>query len=397
MLDVKYRWIVLAVVFYVNLVFIYSFQALPPILPFLMVNFNISHAEAGLLMSAVAFPGIFLPVVIGVFADRVGLRFLSILAALFVALGTFATGWAESFIQTLTGRVVLGVGGAVAAAIIPIIISRSFFRGEVSRAMGIYNVNVPVAIVLAFSSVSILASAYGWRFPLQVCFILSIVSIPLLFFTVRGNLSFKGESLPLRALRKVNMWLVGVMWMLFNGAIVSFVTWGPKIFSESADLTLTEASLTLASMMVVAAVLTPFYGWLLDRFKAYRVMAFSGSAASALILAFLSTASSVWTVFAIILLGVFIAMVPPVVFTSPNWILKPHEVGVGFGILTLCLNVGAAFSPPMIGFILDLSGILSQALLMIAIIMASSALISLIFRGIFQIRLDLGKKASVSS
>ena len=371
------KWATLALVFYTYLVFMYSFQAVPPILPFLMVEFDVSHVEAGLLMSVVAFPGILFPLIIGVLVARFNLRLFGLLATVLMALGTFTIGWAGSFIQALVGRTVLGASGAIASSIIPVIISRKFSRGEISKAMGIYNVNVPVAIVLALFSVSFLAVAYGWRLPLQLCFILSLTTIPLfLFIAEEGHLY--GGGFPLKALKNVDMWLVGILWLLFNSAIVSFITWGPKIYSD-AGLTITEASLTIALVMVSAAPLTPIYGWLLDKFKAYRAMALLGSATSALILAILSAAPAGLLPLITALLGVTIAMVPPIIFTSPNWILKPHEVGIGFGIITLCLNIGAALGPPLIGLILDLYKLQGQALLAIAAIMASSALIPLLF------------------
>lgn len=62
----RYRWVVLFASFCVFVAFAFALQEAPPLMDPIMNEFNISHAEAGLLISVVMIPGIFLAIPVGV-------------------------------------------------------------------------------------------------------------------------------------------------------------------------------------------------------------------------------------------------------------------------------------------------------------------------------------------
>ncbi len=58
----------------------------------------------------------------------------------------------------------------------------------------------------------------------------------------------------------------------------------------------------------------------------------------------------------LVLIGVFVAFVPAPVFSLPSKIVQPKDLGLSFGILTACLNVGVLAGPYLTGLAFDLTG-----------------------------------------
>jgi predicted MFS family arabinose efflux permease len=58
----------------------------------------------------------------------------------------------------------------------------------------------------------------------------------------------------------------------------------------------------------------------------------------------------------LVLMGIFTAFVPAPVFSLPSKIVKPQSLGLGFGILTACLNVGVLAGSYLTGLAKDFAG-----------------------------------------
>ena len=58
----------------------------------------------------------------------------------------------------------------------------------------------------------------------------------------------------------------------------------------------------------------------------------------------------------VIVLGVAAALIPVAVFSLPARILPLRHVGLGFGIISTCLNIGITIGPCMVGIARDLVG-----------------------------------------
>ena len=68
--DPRRRWVILAVVCACVLAIAFALHSVPPVLSLIMAEFNLSHAQGGLLMSFFALPGIIVSIPGGMLADR---------------------------------------------------------------------------------------------------------------------------------------------------------------------------------------------------------------------------------------------------------------------------------------------------------------------------------------
>lgn len=352
----RYRWVVLFSSFYAFVAFAFALQIVPPLLGTIIDEFGVSHAQAGLSISMVVIPGIFLAIPAGILTDRYGIKLAGSISAALIALGCFITAIASSFNIFLLGRSVLGVGGAFIVTAMPSLIPQWFSPKEMGKAMGIYGTNMPLASVIAFSSSSILMLNYSWRYPFYVSTAMAILNIVTFTLTVKeGPLKHKHEEAAdvRQALKSIEIWKVGVVWLLFNASALSFTTWGPKILADFKNMNPLYASFLASLLMLAAIPFVPVFGWISDKIGRRKPLIILGSALMAGALMAIAYASGTPVIVSIAALGVAAALVPPMVMASPPEILGPNLSGTGYGIVAICLNIGIALAPPFIGLLMD--------------------------------------------
>ena len=368
----RLRWVVLFSLFYAFVAYAFVFQEVPPMIGELMESFSIgSAAQAGLLMTIVVVPGIFLALPVGLVAYKYGAKRIGILATFLTTLGAMITATAGSFMTVLLGRLILGVGGAFLVTILPAIIPQWFSREELGKAMGFYGTNMPVATITAFLAVSTLVQVFGdWRIPFYVGTILAASAVLLFTLLVKeGPLKKErnDKKVSLRwVLRSLELWKAGVVWLLFQVSAISFLSWAPKLFHEYRGLDPVSAS-GLASVLMLAAIpFVPFFGWLSDRSHRRKPFLIAGSLLMALAMTLSAFTVGVSLVASVAFLGFAAAMVPPIVSALPAELLEPEVVGVGFGVIALCLNIGVALAAPLFGYFFDVTGSLETSFVGIA-------------------------------
>lgn len=375
----RYRWVALFASFYAFVTFAFALQLAPPLMRPIIHEFNVSHAKAGLLMSMVMIPGIFLAIPAGMLVDRYGVRLTGSISTTLIALGCFITSIAGSFDIALVGRLILGVGGAFITTAMPAIIPQWFPPEELGKAMGIYGLNMPLASVIAFPSASILMLTHGWRYPFYIGTAMAILNIIVFTLLVKeGPLKREREAgLSVhQALKSVETWKVGIVWLLFNAAALSFTTWSPKVFEDFKAMDPIYASFLASILMWAAMPCVPVFGWISDRIGKRRSLMVIGSALMAGALAAVAYTSDTALIASIIAIGVTAALVPPMVMALPPEILGPALAGTGFGIVGICLNTGIALAPPLIGFLIDTTGSPTLSFLGMALFSAVGAIVA---------------------
>jgi len=374
----RYRWIMLVVSFYAFVAFAFAFQVAPPLIPSIIEEFNISHAEAGLLMSIVLVPGIFLGLPAGLFVGRYGVRGVGFVSLVCVILGSFLTAIANSFIMLIVGRLILGVGGTFVITVALVIIAQWFVKEELGKAMGIYGINMPFATVIAFPSASIFMFLYGWRFSFYLSLAIEITAVVTFVAAVKEGpfVEHKRKASARQAIGNFEIWKVGLVWLFFNAAALSFTTWAPTLFEEYQRIPKVYASFLASLLMWAAMPCVPFYGYMLDRTGRRKLFAIVGSLLMTLAFVALAFTSNLALVASILALGVTAAMVPPVVSALPVEILGSNLASVGFGITGICLNIGAALAQPLAGFLLDATNSYTFCLLGMAALSAIGAIVA---------------------
>ena len=349
---------VLFAAFFAFVVWAFVFQLVPPLLGTLRDDFRVDPTQSSLLMSMVVIPGILLALPAGLIVNRHGFRLLGFLSIVSVAAGSLITAVAGTFPVALTGRFILGVGGAFLIVGAPTIIPQWFPRRELGKAMGIYGVNMPVATIVAFPTATILAQSFGWRCPFYVGTAVSLTCAAAFALTVREG-PLKGEYQPVsmeevrRAAASTEVWKTSIVWLFFETVALAYLTWTPQWFNTVKGFEPLYASILASLLMVFAIFFVPVFGWTSDRLGRRKPIIVAGLILMALSLIAIAYATGFALLFSVGLLGVSASMTPALVMVIITQNLPLRLSGTGFGVLTLCQNLGISLGPPVAGYLMQ--------------------------------------------
>ena len=182
------------------------------------------------------------------------------------------------------------------------------------------------------------------------------------------------------ALRNFEIWKVGLIWMFFQAAALSFITWSPTLLEAFQNVPKIQASFLATLIMWVSLFCVPIYGYLSDRAGKLKLFIIVGGplmASAYLVLAF--TPSPLLAA-SILLIGITSATIPPIVAILPPEVLGPRMAGVGFGVTGMCASIGGALAQPLIGFILDSTRSYVLCFLWMALFPAFAAIVAYTLR-----------------
>jgi MFS family permease len=366
----EYRWVILIIVYLSILAFTFLFQSIPPIVPLIISDLRLTYAQAGLLMSLFAFPGLFVSLLGGFFSDRYAMKPLGMGCFLLMTGGILLVGFGVDLRMLWMGRMIAGVGAFTLSIILPKLLSQWFKRKELGLAMGIFNTGVPLGSVICFGIFGKIGSLWGWRIPILLTGGYSFL-ISLLFLSFYQLPPSQGMETPrpvglLKSLKEMGLpiWWVGLSWLWYNAAFVSFATFAPNFFIQRG-YTIEQSGFFIGIPLLGSLLLSPLIGYFIDRFKHQEwFIGMGGTALAILAFSFNFTSSFLLLV---ILMGIFSAMIPAPIYSLPPEILKPQNMGLGFGALSTSASMGLFFAPYLVGKVKDFTNFYGWTFTMISL------------------------------
>lgn len=385
-----YRWIILIVVYLSILAFALIFQSIPPILPLIISELHITYAQSGLLMSFFALPGLFVSLLGGFLSDRYGMRPLGTGCFLLMIVGILLVGFGRDLHLLWLGRIFSGIGSLTLSILLPKLLSQWFRNREIGLAMGIFNTGVPLGSVLCFSLFGKMGSLWGWRVPILLTGVYSFITSILFLsfyqlpssqeFENNRNLgiynSLKGMGLPI--------WWVGLSWLWFNAAFVSFATFAPNFFLDKG-YTIEQSGLLIGIPLLGSLFMSAPTGYLVDRFRHQEWFIGIGGIALSILAIFFNFSSSFLLL--VTFMGIFSAFIPSPIYSLPPKISKPENVGLGFGVISTCSSIGLFVGPYLVGKTRDFTGSYHGSFFLISLFFLL-IMISILFAHRFQRKKD---------
>jgi MFS family permease len=252
-----------------------------------------------------------------------------------------------------------GIGGLTLSVLLPTLLSQWFRTKELGLAMGIFNTGVPLGSVICFGLFGKIGTLWGWRTAILLTGIYALITAILLlsFYQLPSSQTLKNrkrEDLG-QSLKEMGapIWWVGVSWLWFNAAFVSFTTFAPNFFLQKG-YTIEQSGFLTGTPILGSLFFSPVMGYLVDRFRHREwLVAIGGVALSILILSFNFSSSFLLLV---ILMGIFSATIPAPIYSLPSRLLKPENLGLGFGVISTCSSIGLFMAPYLVGKVKDLTG-----------------------------------------
>lgn len=354
----SYKWVILAISFLIMMGFAFSLQALPPLFSQIAKDVSFSNSQEGMLMGAYAIPGIFLPLLIAYMANRFDMKAMILAGLLIMIVGVTAFSLAGSFSLLFFCRLIAGVGATVVIVLAPILITMFFDEKNIGLGMGIFNIAVPTGTVLAANLFGYLGGVVGWRGIMWIIAGYLAVVLALVFFAlylpkneIGNNSSSSGSSSNIGG--NLGVWLLAAIWALANLQLLSYMTFGSKLY-QSLGISVQSAGFLTSLIMLVSIFLAPIIGIIFDKTGRKKPYLLIGSFISLVSFAFLAKNILPLPLLALGL-GIGFTPIPVFVFAYLPQIVKPHQIGMGMGILTVASNLGTTIGPPALGSILDLT------------------------------------------
>jgi predicted MFS family arabinose efflux permease len=237
------------------------------------------------LMGGLAFALFYtlLGIPIAMLADRSNRTTIMTVALVIWSAMTALCGFAQNFLQLFAARLGVGVGEAGGVAPAYSLIADYFPSEQRARALAVYSFGIPLGSALGIFFGGLIASLIDWRTAFIAVGVAGVLLAPafkwLVPEPVRGRYDATGASARPVSLGEVFRVLVTKrsFWGLSLGASASSMMgyglffWLPSFFVRSHDLTLLQASLYYASILLVGGIAGIWLGgWAADKFGAKR-------------------------------------------------------------------------------------------------------------------------------
>lgn len=341
---------------------------LPAALPTLEKALQISLVEAGFLLSLTQLAGVFLGLVIGLTADRFGLR-KNILAGLsLLLLASFIGGFAQSASLLMLTRAVEGLGFLLTVLPVPGLLRKLVATHKLNRMLAIWScymgVGVAVAMLIGPSLIGWLAWQGWWWFLTSFTLIVMLgvlAQVPADSQPEAANPELPSGLVRIKqTLSQAGPWLIGFCFALYAGQWLSIVGFLPSIYSKvgfaSGQIGLLTALVALAN--VFGNLLA---GWFMHRGLLPQKLLMAGFIAIG-IFSFLTfhnlNVNNPWLgYFSVLLFSALGGLIPSSLFALAVK-LAPNEytISTTVGFMQQWSSFGQLILPPSIAFFATLFG-----------------------------------------
>src|SRR5258708_5911050 len=265
----SYQIRLLAVLALINFVNFAARQVFVPLIPLLRDHLHVTDAQLGSLQT---FPLLVLGVgsiPFGFFADRFSRKAIIAIGILCWSFATFAGGLTSSFLFFLIARSVVGLGEAAYAPAAQSMISGAFPQERRAAAQAIFATGMLLGGAAGHALGGIIGPRYGWQNALFIVAFAGIVPGIALFWIDEPPRGPRSEVVPIARLLRVPAFVA----MIFAGICITFssvslLTWGTDFAVNYKDFSLREASVSLAVIGLLSALVgVPTGGFVADRLQ----------------------------------------------------------------------------------------------------------------------------------
>ena len=217
---------------------------LPPALQALQAELGLSLVQSGFLLSMVQLAGLTLAVLMGVWADGMGLKRSMVRGLLLLALASAVGGLSSSVTVLLVCRALEGLGLLLVALPAPALIRRLVPPQQLSGMLGVWGAYMPTGTALALLAGPLFIPAWGWS---AWWWLFAVVSLAMAVWIARAipadppvappALGAQGRTGLWQRLQRTlgarGPWLVALSFGLYSGQWLAVVGFLPSIYAAA--------------------------------------------------------------------------------------------------------------------------------------------------------------------
>ncbi|MFO7568202.1 MAG: MFS transporter [Smithellaceae bacterium] len=344
-------------------------QVFSVILEPMKLDLGLTDAQCGLASTVLIFGMAFFSFPISYLVDRWSRRKAIGLMAILWSAATFTTGLARSFAGVLFPRFFVGLGEAGFVPGGTALIAASYPKEKRGRALGIFNVAIPLGAAIGVIFGGLISVKYGWRAPFLFFAIPGVMLGIAAFFmkdyktvdAVGSQASMKHFFLALSSVLKLptmRWYYLGLGLAVFMTS--SFLVWLPALMMRTLNITEGTAGMITGGIGLTAILGAPLGGFLSDfwqkknpRGRMYIPVVAYLTGGVLLILVVLTRFSYTGIALAA-LFGVASAMAMPAIAAISQDVVPVAHKGLSMGLAIFAqYMLGGAWGPYIVGMVSD--------------------------------------------
>jgi predicted MFS family arabinose efflux permease len=360
-------WWIIWVAFAAGVIATFAQCSITPLLPVLQERFQLSYANAGMLMTIFALATLIFAAPCGLVIQRYGVKCVGLwgLVLLFAGLALAFIATRQSLYPLfLFGRAIQGVGFALVAVAAPSAIGLFVSKPLLPMAMGIWSTWIPCgSLIMFFVAPRVLdhfsLATYWLLLLVMICpgiiaYALVIPSQP------KGGLaptSLPSHQVILEELRNGKVWFAAIAFAAYTFGFFSLATWITTYLSESLGQTILQAANASILYWPFSMLSNVYGGFFLKKCGCNRLL-FVLPPAGLAVLWPLYAIPSLKTFYAVLVaMGLIAGIVPTIIFASAPMLAKrPEGVGVAMAIIIIGENLGILIGPEVFGLLRQYTG-----------------------------------------
>jgi len=344
--------------------------------PAIEKDWGITHAQSGMLVSAVYWAIVLLTFPVSLLVDRWSRTKTIGIMAIMWSVTTALCALTGNYVQLFMARMFIGIGEAGYAPGGSAVISGLYPHDKRSRMMGLWNASIPVGTAIGHLLGGLIAVKLGWHHAFGIVAIPGLI-IAVLFLFIKDyktvDLAFIDKnSRKIKMERKdmVREFLTrpSVIYTYFGIAAVVFVTtslitWLSTYFQNVNGQPMDVAARNASLVMVLAVVGAPVGGYLTDAWhkkqqNARLLFPALSTLATAIILFIALRLSGSIQYIALLIVGVFVTCFLAGSIAVTQDVIHPGLRATSYAIAVIVQNLlGSSMAPLILGRIYDKSNI----------------------------------------
>lgn len=351
---------------------------LPPVIPALRQDLNISHTQVGFFISLfmVIYTVVQLPA--GLWGDRYGARKVVTLGCLVSSLANLAFSRSYNLSHLIVTQGINGFGQSLGFSPLYKLVVTWSSRSKRGIAIGFFLTSAPGGALFAYWFSGFLGNRFGWRSSFIIPPLIFLLGALVYWLIVRDQPEEEGVSPHENGVRleqnsrpnnnRPNSRAMLVLscrplWIIFLFSFFIFyiwysaITWLPSYFAETHGMDLEKVGLGAGVFLVGGLISRPFSGFLSDLVFLGRRKALMLSATLVLFAVTLllwKMSNLVWIIILLGLLGFAVQFIDTLIYTYPADFLPPEVSSTGSGVLNTVIHISGILSTFISGWLVDI-------------------------------------------
>jgi predicted MFS family arabinose efflux permease len=333
-------------------------SVLPPVLPVLTTELELTHTQSGLLETAYLIGYIISKLPAGTLSEKYGPR--KVLAASMIGYGasTFLVAYAQGFTHIFTLRFLVGLFQGVHLPVANALLSDRFGDKQ-SRAIGFNESGANVGNTLAFPVAVSILSVWGWRTAFMVlslpAFLLSIATLVLM----RDEVAVTEKSENEEGVLSDYLWVLvpyALSHATYNLVLRTTFTFTPSFLVEFKGMTVAEAGFMSMVLPAAGIFAKMSSGLIVEKTGARNAICGASALSAVFLLSLVVFPGNGGLALNLLVLGLTLYSFSPIIYSSTTSSLPSGLKAVGLGLVTMFGNIVGAVSTSIVGALIDTRG-----------------------------------------